>query len=283
MLTYKAFAKINWALSVLNKRNDGYHDIISLMHAIDLYDTLIFEPSSGIEIQTELPIKRVNNLIYKAIIALQQYTGIKKGIKVTLHKQIPIGAGLGGGSSDAATTLKALNELWGLNLGVNTLQEIGASIGSDVPFFFNLPLCIVEGRGDIIKPLKIEKSYTLVIVKPKFSISTKWAYEFLNLETELTTEYKKINNNIWQLYILLYEGAYSNFHSWNDLEKSVSRKYPEIEKIKKKLLEAGALMSLLSGSGSTVFGVFNNEVDANETLKIFEGYWCKVVQTLTSY
>lgn len=283
MLTYKAFAKINWALSVLNKRNDGYHDIISLMHAIDLYDTLIFEPSSGIEIQTELPIKRENNLIYKAIIALQQYTGIKKGIKVTLHKQIPIGAGLGGGSSDAATTLKALNELWGLNLGVNTLQEIGASIGSDVPFFFNLPLCIVEGRGDIIKPLKIEKSYTLVIVKPEFSISTKWAYEFLNLETELTTEYKKINNNIWQLYLLLCEGAYSNFHSWNDLEKSVSRKYPEIEKIKKKLLEAGALMSLLSGSGSTVFGVFNNEVDANETLKIFEGYWCKVVQTLTSY
>ncbi len=283
MLTYKAFAKINWALSVLNKRNDGYHDIISLMHAIDLYDTLIFEPSSGIEIQTELPIKRENNLIYKAIIALQQYTGIKKGIKVTLQKQIPIGAGLGGGSSDAATTLKALNELWGLNLGVNTLQKIGVSIGSDVPFFFNLPLCIVEGRGDIIKPLKIEKSYTLVIVKPKFSISTKWAYEFLNLETELTTEYKKINNNIWQLYLLLYEGAYSNFHSWNDLEKSVSRKYPEIEKIKKKLLEAGALMSLLSGSGSTVFGVFNNEVDANETLKIFEGYWCKVVQTLTSY
>ncbi|HOA83575.1 MAG TPA: 4-(cytidine 5'-diphospho)-2-C-methyl-D-erythritol kinase [Thermodesulfovibrio thiophilus] len=283
MLTYKAFAKINWALSVLNKRNDGYHDIISLMHAIDLYDTLIFEPSSGIEIQTELPIKRENNLIYKAIIALQQYTGIKKGIKVTLQKQIPIGAGLGGGSSDAATTLKALNELWGLNLGVNTLQKIGVSIGSDVPFFFNLPLCIVEGRGDIIKPLKIEKSYTLVIVKPEFSISTKWAYEFLNLETELTTEYKKINNNIWQLYLLLCEGAYSNFHSWNDLEKSVSGKYPEIEKIKKKLLEAGALMSLLSGSGSTVFGVFNNEVDANETLKIFEGYWCKVVQTLTSY
>ncbi|HHW20420.1 4-(cytidine 5'-diphospho)-2-C-methyl-D-erythritol kinase [Thermodesulfovibrio thiophilus] len=283
MLTYKAFAKINWALSVLNKRNDGYHDIISLMHAIDLYDILIFEPSSGIEIQTELPIKRENNLIYKAIIALQQYTGIKKGIKVTLQKQIPIGAGLGGGSSDAATTLKALNELWGLNLGVNTLQKIGVSIGSDVPFFFNLPLCIVEGRGDIIKPLKIEKSYTLVIVKPKFSISTKWAYEFLNLETELTTEYKKINNNIWQLYLLLCEGAYSNFHSWNDLEKSVSGKYPEIEKIKKKLLEAGALMSLLSGSGSTVFGVFNNEVDANETLKIFEGYWCKVVQTLTSY
>lgn len=283
MLTYKAFAKINWALSVLNKRNDGYHDIISLMHAIDLYDTLIFEPSSGIEIQTELPIKRENNLIYKAIIALQQYTGIKKGIKVTLQKQIPIGAGLGGGSSDAATTLKALNELWGLNLGVNTLQKIGVSIGSDVPFFFNLPLCIVEGRGDIIKPLKIEKSYTLVIVKPEFSISTKWAYEFLYLETELTTEYKKINNNIWQLYLLLCEGAYSNFHSWNDLEKSVSGKYPEIEKIKKKLLEAGALMSLLSGSGSTVFGVFNNEVDANETLKIFEGYWCKVVQTLTSY
>lgn len=280
MLTCKAFAKINWAISVLKKRDDGYHDIISLMQAIDLHDTLIFKSSQKIEIETDLPIKKENNLVYKAIKALQNYTGIKKGVTVILKKEIPLGAGLGGGSSDAATTLKALNELWQLNLDIKTLHEIGASIGSDIPFFFYLPICIVEGRGDVVKPLKISKSYTLLLVKPDFSISTEWAYKTLDLKTELTTEYEKINNNIWQLYNHLYSGDVDNFYLWNDLEKSVLEKYPEIDKIKRKLIEAGAKSSLLSGSGSTVFGLFNNKTDAQKALKFFEGYWCKVVQTL---
>ncbi|WP_353683255.1 4-(cytidine 5'-diphospho)-2-C-methyl-D-erythritol kinase [Thermodesulfovibrio sp. 3907-1M] len=280
MLTFKAFAKINWSLSVLRKRQDGYHDIITLMHAIDLHDTLIFKSSEKIEIETNLPLKKENNLVYKAIQALREYTEIKKGVHVILKKEIPIGAGLGGGSSDAAVTLKALNELWQLNLDIKTLHEIGSSIGSDIPFFFYLPVCIVEGIGDIVKPLKIQKSYTLLLVKPDFSISTKWAYESLNLETQLTTEYEKINNNIWQLYNLLCSGDINSFQLWNDLENTVLGKYPEIEKIKRKLIEAGAKKALMSGSGSTVFGVFNNEADAKKALKSFEGYWCKVVQTL---
>lgn len=256
MLTCKAFAKINWAISVLKKRDDGYHDIISLMQAIDLHDTLIFKSSQKIEIETDLLIKKENNLVYKAIKALQNYTGIKKGVTVILKKEIPLGAGLGGGSSDAATTLKALNELWQLNLDIKTLHEIGASIGSDIPFFFYLPICIVEGRGDVVKPLKISKSYTLLLVKPDFSISTEWAYKTLDLKTELTTEYEKINNNIWQLYNHLYSGDVDNFYLWNDLEKSVLEKYPEIDKIKRKLIEAGAKSSLLSGSGSTQYLVY---------------------------
>lgn len=280
MLTYKAFAKINWALSVLKKRDDGYHDIITLMHAIDLHDTLSFEASEEIEIETNMSIKKEDNLVYKAIKALQKYTGIKKGVRVVLKKEIPIGAGIGGGSSDAATTLKALNELWQLNLDINTLHEIGASIGSDIPFFFYLPICIVEGRGETVKPLKIQQSYTLLLVKPLFSISTKWAYEALNSETQLTTEYEKINNNIWQLYNHLCSGDIDSFQLWNDLEKSVLEKYSEIDKIKKKLIEVGAKKALMSGSGSVVFGVFDNKVDAQEALKKFKGYWCKVVQTL---
>ncbi|WP_353685735.1 4-(cytidine 5'-diphospho)-2-C-methyl-D-erythritol kinase [Thermodesulfovibrio sp. 3462-1] len=280
MRIFKAFAKINWSLSVLRKRQDGYHDIITLMHAIDLHDTLIFKSSETIEIETNLPVKKENNLVYKAIQALQEYTKIKKGVHVILKKEIPCGAGLGGGSSDAAVTLKALNELWQLNLDIKKLHELGSSIGSDIPFFLYLPLCIVQGRGDIVKPLKIQKSYTLLLVKPDFSISTKWAYESLNFKTQLTTEYEKINNNIWQLYNLLCSGDVNSFDLWNDLEKPVLEKYPEIDKIKKKLIEAGAKKALMSGSGSTVFGLFNNEADAKKALKNFEGYWCKVVQTL---
>lgn len=281
MLIRKAFAKINWVLSVLGKRNDGYHEIVSLIHAIDLYDILSFESSSEIEIETELSIAKEDNLVYKAVQALQQYTKIKKGIRIILKKQIPQGAGLGGGSSDAATVLKTLNELWKLNLSTKILCEIGASIGSDVPFFFYLPLGIVKGRGEIVTPLKIEKSYVLLLVKPDFSISTRWAYDFLNLKAKLTIEYEKINNSIWQLYHKLCSEDLSNLYLWNDLEKVVVLRYPEIEKIKKKFLEAGALCSLMSGSGSTVFGVFRKEEEAEEALKLFKGYWCKVVRTLT--
>jgi len=282
MLTFLAPAKINWALSVIRKRNDGYHDILSLIQGINLYDYLTFEEADNIEIQTNFPIRMENNLVYKAIIALQKYAGIKRGIKVILKKEIPVGGGLGGGSSDAAITLKALNELWQLNLSLENLIQIGASIGSDIPFFLNLPICIIEGRGEIVKPIKIDKTYTLLLVKPSFGISTKWAYESLNLKTQLTENYEKINNNIWQLYEKLKKGDIENLYLWNDLEIVVSNQYTEIEMIKKRLLKAGAKVSLMSGSGATVFGVFNDEKEANEASVLFKGYWVKVVKTLIS-
>lgn len=282
MFTILAPAKINWALSVIRKRSDGYHDILSLIQAIDLYDYLAFEESDNIEIQTNSPIRMENNLVYKAIVALKNFTGIKKGIRVTLKKEIPIGGGLGGGSSDAASTLKALNEFWQLNISLENLIQIGASIGSDIPFFLNLPICIIEGRGEIVKPLKIDKTYTLLLVKPSFGISTKWAYESLNLKTQLTENYEKINNNIWQLYQNLKKGDIENLYLWNDLEFVVSKQYPEIEMIKKMLIKAGAKVSLMSGSGATVFGLFNDEKEALEASEFFKGYWVKVVKTLAS-
>jgi 4-diphosphocytidyl-2-C-methyl-D-erythritol kinase len=282
MFTILAPAKINWALSVIRKRSDGYHDILSIVQAIDLYDYLAFEESDNIEIQTNSTIRMENNLVYKAIIALKNFTGIKKGIRVTLKKEIPIGGGLGGGSSDAASTLKALNEFWRLKLSLENLIQIGASIGSDIPFFLNLPICIIEGRGEIVKPLKIDKTYTLLLVKPSFGISTKWAYESLNLKTQLTENYEKINNNIWQLYQNLKKGDIENLYLWNDLEVVVSKQYPEIEMIKKMLIKAGAKVSLMSGSGATVFGLFNDEKEALEASEFFKGYWVKVVKTLAS-
>lgn len=280
MLTYKAYAKINWALSVLRKRDDGYHDIVSLMHAIDLYDTMISEPCSDIKIEINFPIKKEDNLVYKAIKALQNYTGVKKGVKIIIEKRIPIGAGLGGGSSDAATAIKALNELWQLNLSIDKLHEIGASIGSDIPFFFYLPMSIAQGRGEIIKPLKIQKSYMILLVKPAFSISTKLVYEFLERKTQLTTEHENVNNNIWQLYNYLYTGQIKKISLWNDLEETVIKQYPEIGKIKKKLIDTGAEQTLLSGSGSAVFGVFQSEVEVKKAAKEFKRYWHTVTRTL---
>ncbi len=282
MLIVKAPAKINWALSVLRKREDGYHDIISLIQTIDLYDTLIFEESEKIEIICNFPIKRENNLVYKATKAISEYKGIKKGVKITIQKEIPIGAGLAGGSSDAAATLKALNDFWKLNLSTEELIQLGKSLGSDVPFFFYPPIAMVEGKGEIISPLQIKKSYNLLLVKPSFNISTKWAYESLKIKTELTENYKKINNNIWQLYNILCEGFSNSIYLWNDLEKVVIGKYKEIELVKKRLLKVGAIISLMSGSGSTVFGLFRNREETVAAAKNFNGYWVKIAQTLVS-
>ncbi len=282
MLTIKTPAKINWALSVLRKREDGYHDIISLIHAIDVYDTLIFEEAKEIEICCSLPIKKENNLVYRAAQALQKYSGLNNGVKIQVIKEIPVGAGLAGGSSNAAATLKALNKLWNLNLSSGELKSIGETLGSDISFFFNLPICIVEGRGEIVKPLNIQRSFCLLLVKPPFSISTRWAYESLEIESELTENYQKINNNIWQLYEFLCQGTGENIHLWNDLEKVVIKKYPLIKEIKRRLLAVGAKASLMSGSGSTVFGVFNSEEEAKLALKRFSGYWVRVAHTLVS-
>jgi 4-diphosphocytidyl-2-C-methyl-D-erythritol kinase len=282
MITIKTPAKVNWSLSVLKKRSDGYHDIISLVQAIDLFDTLSCDESDDIEIICDAPIKIENNLVNKAIKALQDYTGIRKGVKIILKKEIPLEAGLAGGSSNASATLKALTELWKLNLSFQELQKIGTSLGSDVSFFFHLPICIVEGKGEIIKPLSIHKSYSLLLVKPAFGISTKWAYQSLDIKTQLTEDYEKINNNIYQLYELLFKGVSDKIYLWNDLEKPVIKRYPEIENLKKKLLDAGARATLMSGSGSTVFGLFKSKEDALVASEKFNGYWFKVVQTLVS-
>lgn len=282
MLIIKTPAKINWSLSVLRKREDGYHDIISLIHAIDLYDTIIFEESEKIDIICNFPIKKENNLVYKAVKALLDYGGIKKGVKITIKKEIPIGAGLAGGSSDAASTLKALNDFWKLNLSSEELIQLGKFLGSDVTFFFYPPIAIVEGKGEIVKALEIKKSYNLLLVKPTFHISTKWAYESLKIKSELTENYEKINNNIWQLYYKLWEGVSDTIYLWNDLEKVVIPKYPEIDMIKKRLLKAGAIVSLMSGSGSTVFGLFRNKEETVEAAKNFDDYWVRIAQTLVS-
>ena len=172
----KTPAKINWFLSITGKRNDGYHNILSLMQCIGLYDELTFEQSDGLDLISDMDISPEENLVFKAASALGKRVSCDKGAKISLKKNIPSGAGLGGGSSDAACTLKGLNMLWKLKLGSTELSSIAAEIGSDVPFFLQGPCALIEGRGEILKPLKVLFPTVLLLVKPSVSVSTAWAY-----------------------------------------------------------------------------------------------------------
>lgn len=287
MIALKSPAKINWSLYVLNKRDDGYHNIISLMQCINLYDSLIFEKAEKIELFSNMMIPVEENIILKAVKVLQEYTCIKKGVKITLEKKIPIGAGLGGGSSNAAYTLMGLNQLWDLKLSSSELIKLGSMIGSDVPFFFHCPMAMVEGKGEKLTPLHIEKSYTLLLVKPLISISTAWAYREISSKNsvhkdmELTKTAEKINN-IKLLYNALKTGDITSMKSFvkNDFEPVVIEKYPIISFIKMRMIQAGALIALMSGSGSAVFGLFDSKEKALNASKIFSSYWNSVVSTI---
>jgi len=303
MLTLKAPAKINWTLYVLNKREDGYHNILSLMHCVNLYDTLIFEHASGIELSANMDIPAEQNLVYKAAGMLKECTNTKAGAKIILKKEIPSGAGLGGGSSDAACALTGLNRLWRLDLSADELKTIGSRLGSDIPFFLNYysdtccPLAVVEGRGEVLTPLKIDKSFTLLLIKPSVSISTAWAYE--KLSSNLTPHFllkaqgqgsKKLTktrdkiNNIKLIYNALKAGDMSlvNDRIHNDFEDAVIEEYPVISGLKEELLNVGASMAIMSGSGSTVFGLFDNRDKAIKASKQFSICWNRVVLTVVT-
>lgn len=283
MLLIKSPAKINWSLYVLNKRGDGYHNILSLMQCINLFDELWFESSDKILVTSNTDILQEENLVYRAAVKLQGILGIKKGAKIHLKKNIPVKAGLGGGSSNAAFTLKGLKKLWQLNISDEDLIKIGAEIGSDVPFFFSCPIALVEGKGEIVKPLEIKRSQVLLLVKPPISISSAWAYENI----------KKKNNDFElkkSLYLKNIELIYSSLNNnqiieinealYNDFESIVFKKYPIIADLKNKLIKNGALAALMSGSGSTIFGVFSDKNKALNASGYFSEYWSTIVETI---
>ncbi len=297
MFTLLAPAKINWSLSVLNLRSDGYHNILSLLQCIELFDELRFEPSQNIEVISNMDIPAEQNLAYKAALALKNHYGIDKGARITLNKSIPIGAGLGGGSSDAAHALMGLNSLWGLRLDRDDLMTIGKKIGSDVPFFFHCPLGVAKGRGELVTPLNIETSYPLLLVKPPISISTSWAYEMLSLQR--TKECKNVENkavlaeltkngnnrdNIRLIYKSLVQRDFLLLRDFagNDFESIITAHFSIIGKIKNELLDSGAHIAMMTGSGSVVFGLFNNRREALIASKKFKSFWYAVVDTLKS-
>ncbi|MBN2654823.1 MAG: 4-(cytidine 5'-diphospho)-2-C-methyl-D-erythritol kinase [Nitrospirae bacterium] len=282
MIQIKTPAKINLCLYVLNKRDDGYHNIFSLMQCIGIYDELKIEPADFIEIISDLDIPAEHNLVYKAAIMLKDHAGISKGARITLKKSIPSGAGLGGGSSDAAAVLSGLNILWDLGLKDNELSMLGAKIGSDVPFFFSAPLAAAEGRGEILTRVNPAFSYPVVVVKPAVSVPTPWAYDQLRRSGELTNTHTKIDN-IKLIYQKIRLGDFTLFSTLasNDFEDVVMEHFPVIREIKGKLAEQGAYVSLMSGSGSAVFGIFENIPEALAAEAALSGqFWCRAAESL---
>ncbi|HXX81591.1 MAG TPA: 4-(cytidine 5'-diphospho)-2-C-methyl-D-erythritol kinase [Thermodesulfovibrionales bacterium] len=284
MFALNAPAKINWFLNVLDKREDGYHDIVSLLQCVSLSDFLIMENSSAVEVTTGADIPRDDNLVYKAATLMREKAGIASGVKITLHKEIPLAAGLGGGSSDAAATLMGLNKLWDLDFSSRDLARLGETLGSDVPFFFHGPASVVEGRGEIVSPVELRKSYSLLLVKPKISISAAWTYAEYDQVSSSREVLTKRPADIKLFCQALERGDFELLSSLqgNNLEPFVVRRYPVIGEIKRGLKARGALFSSMSGSGSSVFGVFGSERDAENAREYMAPHWCRVVKTVRS-
>lgn len=255
----KAPAKINLLLRVLRKRPDGYHDLASIMQQISIYDELEYTlQQKGITLHcpgTDLPTNE-QNLIYRAAQTIFNHTGYRNGVEIVLNKHIPSAAGLGGGSSDAATTLMTLNDLCSLGLSKTELIKLGAKLGADVPFFIFGRSAFATGIGDKLQALPDLPQINMVLINPAFPLSTKTVYDNLNLA--LTK--KKNNYSIPRFYAL--DDVIRELH--NDLEAVSFRMHPQLNTFKQLLLDEGALGALMSGSGPTLFGIFADEQSAKE-------------------
>lgn len=293
MLTLNAPAKINWFLTVIGKRNDGFHEIQSLIQKITLYDVLRFSlleetadpglsdritPFDNIVVETSAPIATEQNLVYKAAMRLKSRYGVKNGAVIYLEKNIPMGAGLGGGSSDAAAALQGLNELWSLGLTVEELCDTAEELGSDVPFFLRGSLSYVYGRGEKLISRKALRPLDLLLVKPSFDVSTEWVYKNFALLTKKVEKVNNIEHFIRNVERAELSGLTRDLS--NDLESVTVSSFPVIAEIKDRLRKQGAVFSLMSGSGSTVFGVFESSRLAEQASLFFNDYWTAVVETV---
>lgn len=265
----KAPAKINLGLFVTEKREDGFHNIETIFYPAKICDELIFSyaPEFSFNCESKTVGSMEDNIVVKAVKLLEKITNQTFPISIQLNKKIPVGAGLGGGSSDAATTLKIINELYLTNLNYNELMALAIQLGSDVPFFLNPIVSFGKGRGEILEHVKINIEKPILIVNPGIHISTKWAYE--NIKPKHAPYNLKDLENESDLFGALRENVK------NDFEIPVFEKYSEIKNIKEKMYEYGAEFSLMSGSGSTVFGIFNSLEKLEECKKSFpENYLC---------
>lgn len=246
----KAPAKINLGLFVTSRRDDGYHNIETIFYPVDdLYDVLICRRSDHLSFTCSDPIlNSPDNLVIKSVRLVEKYTSCRCNFEFTLEKNIPVGAGLGGGSSDAAAAILCLNEMLKLNLTIQQLRELALQIGSDVPFFIKPRPSIGRSRGEDLVFTDIHINLPILIVNPGIHISTKEAYSSIKPEKK---DYKIEDlGNISLFNDVIKEKLV------NDFEKYVFIKYPEIAEIKNTLMENGAVFSLMSGSGSTVYGFF---------------------------
>ncbi len=280
-------AKINIILKVLNQRNDGYHNLWSLMHTVGLVDQLRFQllpHRTEIQLRCDHPDVPTDssNLIVRAATLLLKQTNQSVGVLVELQKGIPMGAGLGGGSSDAAATLIALKHLLKLDWTTSDMTPLAMSLGSDVPFFLSAPCAIVEGCGEQVAPIHVQGQRWVLFIKPDFSIETKWAYGKL-AELRASQPFTSDIQARMPSSPLSWEQLIP--HVENDFEQAMEPIFPVLHEIKSQLLSFGAETALLSGSGSTVFALFRNQEEAlraKSHLGEEKGWWTSLSQTCTT-
>ncbi len=259
-VTILAPAKINLFLQILGKRPDGFHEIYSLMQAIDLYDSVtVSKTTSGITLtcsESHIPADSTN-LTWRAAKLMFDKTGISGGVDINLIKRIPVGAGLGGGSSDAAAVMKAFNQLFELELPLAQLAEWSAELGSDIPFFFSSGSAMVSGRGEIVAPEDLFLGYFVLLIVPDYAISTKDAYQGLRIFlTNFSTKADINLKNLGADYFKTLDRV------GNDFQAMVVQQHPEMEDCMEVLRRGGAGYVALSGSGSAFYGLFERQPDS---------------------
>ena len=262
-LRLKSYAKINFNLKVLGRRQDGYHEIDSLIQNISLCDDIhLTETDHGITVtclSLRVPQGK-ENIAYKAAEAFFNMTGVNKGVDISIEKRVPVAAGLGGGSSNAAAVIIGLNHMFGTNISRMKMLGLAEGIGSDVPFFIEGGTVHVRGRGEVVEKLKPSSETWIVLVAPKFEISAKFAYDEFDkvlafrLRRKEAPKLSSVEISSWAMSSILH----------NDLEEPVSAKHKEIAKIKERLLSLGATGAAMSGSGPAVFGLAQDEASAGK-------------------
>jgi len=270
-LALKAYGKINLGLDVLRKRPDGYHDLKMIMQMVDVYDDIVItktDRKDEIVVATDKFVleNEKGNLAYMAVKLLFDEFNIHQGIEIKINKRIPIAGGMAGGSSDCATTLMGINKMFDLRLSKEDLMKRGVKLGADVPYCVLGKTAIAEGIGEILTPLPTPPSCYVIIAKPPVSVSTAFVYG--NIRPDEITKRPDIdgmaeaikNGDLYKMSSLLY----------NVMEDVTVPEYPIIADIKKMMIENGALNSIMSGSGPTVFGIYDNLEKAENTMKLLK-------------
>ena len=247
----KSPCKINFGLNIVSKRSDGFHNIETIFYPINLFDVIVFEISNNFSFSCNIESLEENNIITKAVRLIEEEKKIKLPVAIHLEKRIPFGAGLGGGSSNAASTLLSLNELFQLNMSNEIVKSNALKLGSDVPFFLKPFPSFGKSRGEVLTEINFVIKKPLLIINPGINVATKWAYENI-IPRRPDFNLIELNNNGFSDYSQL------NHLVVNDFENIVFSKFPEIKNIKNEIQNFGAEFSLMSGSGSSVFGIFND-------------------------
>lgn len=258
MPLFRAYAKINLGLLVLEKRTDGFHNIETVFHRINPFDEISFIPSPDIVIESSSPDAPSDerNICYKAATLIRDHLQIHDGVKITITKNIPVGGGLGGGSSDAATVLLHLPAFWKQAVAPETLNTFALQLGSDVPFFLGKSSAHATGRGEELSYFDLDVPYSIVLCHPGIHVSTVWAYRHI-----------RPNRRSLNLRQAVEEGMKSPStlgNLKNDFESGVFKEHPTIKEVKEMMLQSGAVFASMSGSGSSVYGLFDDETKAKK-------------------